>query len=149
MNPQTIFSNVASNLLTDGLSALNAIGPAILGVALMVDLFLRILRMISRRFGKDFTIYYTPPERKKSNFSWVFKDISKDCGKKVNGPPPIADVWHGKGHDRAWGEIGDFITAGRTYQDAYPQSATASTSASSGEDADDSEQKKLENDEDC
>jgi hypothetical protein len=98
MNPQTIFSNVASNLLTDGLAALNAIGPAILGVALMIYLFLCILRMISRRFGKDFMIMYTPPNRKNSNFNWVFKDISKDCGKKVNGPPPIADAWHGKGH---------------------------------------------------
>ena len=49
---------VVSTLLTDGESAIAVIGQALLIAAVLTVLFFRVLRFISGKLGKDFTIQF-------------------------------------------------------------------------------------------
>jgi len=75
---QTLVHTVAPLLLSDGLAVANVVGQALLGVAVFVYLFLRILRFISRKLGRDFMIEYTPPQRKPSPWQMVFSEHSPE-----------------------------------------------------------------------
>ena len=64
---------VVSTLLTDGESAIAVIGQALLIAAVLMVLFFRVLRFISGKFGKDFTIHFNQNRRRKPPpFQFVF-----------------------------------------------------------------------------
>ena len=80
----TVQTVVVSTLLSDGEHAIAIIGQALLMAAVLTVLFLRVLRFISARFGKDFKVQINVrPRRRPPPFEFVM--TPKDVGK--NGTP--------------------------------------------------------------
>lgn len=110
MNP--IFSNFATNLQADGLAALNLVGPALIGLAASMYLFLQVLRMFSRRFlGKDFRIQYTPPNRKQSNFQFKVSNLDKPIAEPDANKPDIVGLYSpwNRNHEQ-WKGVAEHLT---------------------------------------
>ncbi len=133
---------IANTLLTDGEHALEVIGQALLVASVLTVLFFRVLRFISRRFGKDFTIRFNQNRRRKPPpFQFVFSphrvaktgtpvslDVSEGFMKQSISMPvdPGADYHDDEGRPRSHNEPSlDFDG----WQDEY-DSATHSESES-------------------
>ena len=79
-----VLPNIIQAFASDGLAALNAIGPAVLGLAMGIYLLLRILRFFTREyFGKEFQIIYTPPKRVSSNFKFAITKLDRQIADPV------------------------------------------------------------------
>lgn len=111
--PPDLVGNITNQFLADGLSALNSVGPALVGLAMGMLLFLRVLQLLSRRFaGKDFRI--VPVQRRgKSSFDFVVGKWEKLDSSTVpiptvrdeHKPESGSEFWNNP-RVGIWGEIG-------------------------------------------
>lgn len=105
--PPDLVQNIVGQFVADGVASINVIGPAVLGLAMSMYLFLQILRFFSRRFAKkDFHISPVTRGRKKT-FDFAvrrFEDQTLDDAEVPNISPHFDDR-----NVDAWTEVGLFI----------------------------------------